>query len=247
MSYGGATKADYYVPDKALTPRPILVSIHYCSGQGTNARSWFQSYSDQYGFMIITPTAGGDCFDAEAQRSGQRADVAAMVAWLVTNKSGDPKRVFAAGLSSGACMAQALVAAYPDVFAAGSSLAGVPAGAWTGMNNVYGWSTAGVTTAQAWGDKVRAADPGWTGQWGRMQIWHGEADTTLTYSQTWPYETGQWENVFGFMDSDGMQANIKPPGANSTWNRASFSKNGIELVETNHAAGITHDLGSQNL
>jgi poly(hydroxyalkanoate) depolymerase family esterase len=247
LNYGGTTRADYYVPDNPVSVPPILVSLHYCSGQASNARSWFQSYADQHGFIIITPNAGGNCFNAQASRGDQRADIASMVAYVVTQNGADPKRVFASGLSSGACMTQALVAAYPDVFAAGSSLAGVPAGAWTATNTDYGWTTAGTTGAQAWGDKARAAYPGYMGKWGRMQIWHGEADTTLSYAQTWPHETGQWQNVHGFMESDGVQANIRPAGASGNWNRASFSRNGILLVETNHAAGIDHDLGSKGL
>src|SRR5262245_15739029 len=246
LSYGGTMRADYYVPDRLASPPPILVSLHYCGGQASNARSWFQSYSDQYGFIIITPGAGGSCFDAAASRSGERAAVASMVAYVVMQRNADAKRVFAAGLSSGACMAHALVAAYPDVFAAGSSLAGVPAGAWTGGNS-YGWSTTGVNGAQAWGDKVRNADPGFTGKWGRMQIWHGEADTNLTYSSNYPNEVAQWTNVHMLADSDGMQTNIQPAGASNTWNRTSYSRNGIVLVEANHAAGIDHDLGSKGL
>ena len=60
----------------------------------------------------------------------------------------DPKKVYAAGPSSGACMTQALLASYPDVFAGGSSLAGVPAGAWTG-GGAYGWSAPASTTASS--------------------------------------------------------------------------------------------------
>jgi len=247
LNYGGTTRADFYVPDNTVAEPPILVSLHYCSGQASNARSWFQSYADQHGFIIITPNAGGNCFNAQASRMDQRADIAAMVAYVVTQNGADPGRVFASGLSSGACMTQALVAAYPDVFAGGSSLAGVPAGAWTATNTDYGWSTSGTTGDQAWGDKARAAYPGYTGQWGRMQIWHGTADTTLNYGQTWPFETGQWRNVHGFVESDGVQANIRPAGASGNWDRTSYSRNGILLVETNSAQGVDHDLGSKGL
>mgnify|MGYP003578342677 CR=1 FL=1 len=80
LGYGGTTRADYYAPDRLATPQPpILVSLHYCSGQASNARSWFQSYSDQYGFIIITPNAGGNCFNAQASRGDQRADIADLV------------------------------------------------------------------------------------------------------------------------------------------------------------------------
>ena len=37
-------------------------------------------------------------------------------------------RVFAAGMSSGGCMTNTLVAVYPDVFAGGSAMPGFPAG-----------------------------------------------------------------------------------------------------------------------
>jgi poly(3-hydroxybutyrate) depolymerase len=106
----------------------------------SNAHNWFQSAADQYGFIIIAPQAGGNCFDAKPERSGERDAITKMVKYVLTQKNGDATRVFAAGASSGACMSEALVAAYPDVFAAGSVLAGVPAGAWTG-GNAYGWTT----------------------------------------------------------------------------------------------------------
>ena len=38
-----------------------------------------------------------------------------MVEYVITEHGGDPDRVFAAGASSGACMTQALLAAYPEV------------------------------------------------------------------------------------------------------------------------------------
>ena len=36
-------------------------------------------------------------------------------------------------------------------------------------------------TPQAWGNEVRAADPGYSGPRPRVQLWHGTADTTLNY------------------------------------------------------------------
>src|SRR5690606_12293060 len=130
VDYGANTPMSLYVPDSPAASPPIVVSLHYRSGNAGNAQPWFQSYADMYGFTIITPQAGGNCFDANPARSGERANIVAMVQYVIENHNGDPNRVFAAGASSGACMTQALLAAYPEVFAAGSSLAGVPAGAW---------------------------------------------------------------------------------------------------------------------
>ena len=248
VNYGGSTKMDLYVPDSPAASPPIVVALHYCSGNAGNAHGWLQSYADMYGFAIITPQAGGNCFDAAPTRSGERAAIVSMVNYVVMQNNGDAKRVYSVGASSGACMTQALLAAYPDVFAAGSSLAGVPAGAWTGGND-YAWSTSGTSGGQGWGDKVRNADPGFSGTRPRIQLWHGQGDTTLTYSQAYPAEVAQWTNVFGVTDADGTLTSVKPPGAQDTWARTSYKdESGTVVVEANSGpSNVPHDLTGRGL
>lgn len=249
VSYGANTRMDIYVPDSpAASGPPVVVTLHYCGGQSTNAHGWLQSAADQHGFIIITPQAGGNCFDANPARSGERANIVAMVNYAVENEDADATRVFAVGASSGACMTQALLAAYPDVFAAGSSLAGVPAGAWNG-GNAYGWSTSGTSGGMAWGDKVRQANPGFTGTRPRVQLWHGQGDTTLTYSQSYPAQVAQWTNVFGVGDADATMEMIKPTGAQDTWARTSYKDDaGTVVVEANSGpSNVPHDLSGRGL
>jgi len=199
-----------------------------------------------YGFVIITPQAGGNCFDASPARSGERAEIVKMVDYAVAQYGADTARVFAAGASSGACMTQALLAAYPEVFAAGSSLAGVPAGAWTG-GNAYGWSTPNQS-AQQWGDKVRQVNPDFSGPWPRIQLWHGQGDTTLTYSENYPAQVAQWTNVWGVTDANATSEMIQPMGATDTWDRTSYESSGIVGVEANSAGGnVPHDLSGRGL
>ena len=249
VNYGGSMRMDLYVPDApASSGAPVVVALHYCSGMSTNAQGWLKGAADQYGFAIITPQAGGNCFDATPARSGERASIVAMVEYVIDEHDGDASRVFAVGASSGACMTQALLAAYPDVFAAGSSLAGVPAGAWTG-GNAYGWSTSGTSGGQGWGDKVRNADPGFTGARPRVQLWHGQGDTTLTYSQSYPAQVAQWTNVFGVTDADGTAEMIKPTGAQDTWSRTSYKDDaGRVVLEANSGpSNVPHDLSGRGL
>jgi acetylxylan esterase len=249
VDYGASTRMDLYVPDAPVASGPaVVVSLHYCGGNSGSAQSWLQSAADQHGFIIITPQAGGNCFDATPARSGERANIVAMVDYVVENEEADATRVFAVGASSGACMTQALLAAYPDVFAAGSSLAGVPAGAWTG-GNTYGWSTAGTTGGAAWGDKVRQAHPGYTGRRPRVQLWHGQGDTTLTYSQSYPAQVAQWTNVFGVTEADATLQMIKPTGARDTWARTSYRDSaGTIVVEANSGpSNVDHDVSGRGL
>jgi len=246
INYGGSMPADLYVPASPADPAALVISLHYCGGNKGNAQQWFKSAADSEGFYIITPQAGGNCFDATAAKGGERAEIVKMVDWAISEHGVDPRLVFAAGASSGACMTQALLAAYPDKFQAGSSLAGVPAGAWTGGNE-YGFSTPSQSD-EAWGDKVRALNPDYAGPWPRMQIWHGGADSNLTFSSNWPAETGQWRNVWGFVEADGTAESIKPAGAQDTWSRVSYeASNGVLGVETNTVAGVEHDLTGRGL
>ena len=248
VNYGATTAMDLYVPDRPATSPAIVISLHYCGGNAGGAHGWFQSYADQYGFIIIAPKSAGSCFDAGLGRSGERANIVKMVEYVIAQNNADPKKVFAAGPSSGACMTQALLASYPDVFAGGSSLAGVPAGAWTG-GGAYGWSAPASTTAQQWGDKVRNAFTGFTGSRPRVQFWQGMGDTNLTYSQAYPAQVAQWTNVFGVTDANATKENIRPAGAGKTWARTSYKDcTGLVVVEANSGpSNVVHDLLPEGL
>ena len=245
VNYGGTTAMDLYVPDSVDESPGIVVSLHYCSGRAANAHGWFQGLADEHGFVIITPQAGGNCFDATPARSGEREAITKMVEYVITQHHADATRVFAAGASSGACMTNALLAAYPDVFAGGSVLAGVPAGAWTG-GNAYGWTTPAGRTAAEWGDIVRNANPGFTGARPRVQLWHGTGDNTLNYTPNFPAEVAQWTNVLGVTDAASTTSSFA--GTQDTWARISYKNAaGAVVLETNVAQNAPHDLSGRGL
>src|SRR5206468_13058954 len=93
VSYGAATVMDLYVPDKPATPAPIVVALHSCGGTAMGAHAWLQSSADRYGFMLITPTADGGCFDASPTRTAERANAVQMVQYVATMNGGDAQRV----------------------------------------------------------------------------------------------------------------------------------------------------------
>lgn len=65
-------------------------------------------------------------------RGGDSLGIASMVRYAIKTYNVDASRVFAFGGSSGAMMTQLLAGAYPDLFAAASSWAGVPYGCFAG-------------------------------------------------------------------------------------------------------------------
>jgi acetylxylan esterase len=177
FAFGSTLQGDLYTPTKLASPPAILVAIHMCTGHSTTVHGWFDSYADTNGFYIIAPDAGKQCFDASAARSGDKAAIVTMVNYLVTNKGADKTRVFAAGMSSGGCMTNTLLAVYPDVFAGGSAMPGFPAGGWPAGDitcTKCGSQPPSMSGAQ-WA-AVATNVFKWSGQYGCSQQWVGGGD-----------------------------------------------------------------------
>jgi acetylxylan esterase len=130
--FGAALKGDLYTPSKPGVAPAILVVIHMCSGKSTTVHSWFETAAESNGFYLIAPDAGKNCFDSSISRSATSdpGAIVTMVNYVLAHTTADKSRVFATGMSSGGCMTNTLLAAFPDVFAGGSAMPGFPAGLW---------------------------------------------------------------------------------------------------------------------
>jgi acetylxylan esterase len=125
------------------------------------------------------------------------------IKYTLDKYSGDASKVFVTGSSSGGMATNALIATYPDVFAAGASFSGAPAFAcWNGAGIAVsggpdpGCQTNKKPTAQQWGELVRSAYPVFNGTRPAMQIWHGTSDAVVTYGYL-ADQLAEWSNVLG--------------------------------------------------
>lgn len=180
-----------YIPTNKVSPAPIVLAIHYCTGTANAyfSNTQYATYADMYGYIVIYPNSpsSGGCWDVASTGSlthnggGDSQTIINMVKYAVTNYGGDANRVFATGSSSGAMMTNVLAGAYPDVIKAGSVYSGVPdgcfyvAGATTGMATP-GWNNQCangqlIKTAQQWGDQTRSYYPGYTGSYPKMLMY----------------------------------------------------------------------------
>ncbi|WP_066582445.1 extracellular catalytic domain type 1 short-chain-length polyhydroxyalkanoate depolymerase [Cellulomonas timonensis] len=240
-----------FVPDN-LPARPgVLVAVHYCTGSGPAFYngSQFDELATRYGYIVIYPSAtrSGNCFDVsspEALRRDGGSDpvgIRSMLQYVQQRYTTDTSKVFATGVSSGAMMTQVLLANYPDVFAAGSAFAGVPASCFATTNG-SGWnsdcSQGRITrTAQEWGALVRNAYPGYTGARPRVQLWHGTNDETLSYVN-FGESIKQWTNVLGV---SATPASTDTPASGIT--RTRYGATGDRApVEANSMQGVSHNL-----
>ncbi|MGW0626671.1 extracellular catalytic domain type 1 short-chain-length polyhydroxyalkanoate depolymerase [Streptomyces sp. NPDC002758] len=188
----GALRMFRYVPDGLPAGRPVVVALHGCtqnaSGYGTGS-GWLQ-LADRWGFSVVLPqqTSANNlssCFNwfqtGDIERGqGEAASVAQMVDRQLAEVSGDASRVYVTGLSAGGGMTSVMMATYPEKFAGGGVVAGLPYGCAQAAGSPYVCMYVGATqTAKQWGDRVRAARPGYTGPWPVLTVFQGSADYTV--------------------------------------------------------------------
>ena len=210
-----------YVPDNLAANPPILVLAHFCGGTASAVFGQAQgggivAAADQFGFIMVVPQAAnpdgsGRCWDVGSTQAlardggGDTQAIIRMVDYAVNQYDANRERVYVTGDSSGGMMTEALLALYPDVFRAGAAFAGVPAGCWAVSNPDGSWSgpcAGGMVThtPEEWRDLVEGMYPGYTGPRPRVQLFHGDADDIISYTN---HEEAikQWTAVLGLSES----------------------------------------------
>jgi poly(hydroxyalkanoate) depolymerase family esterase len=149
--------------------------------------------------------------------SGEALSIRQMVDTAVARFASDSRRVFIAGLSAGGAMAAALLAAYPDVFAGGAIVAGLPVGtASSAVEALARMADADhARTADTLAQRVRDAAPEeFAGPWPRVSIWHGLADDVVDPANA-RLLAEQWSAMHGI--TNGMNTSEADSAHRTTW------------------------------
>jgi poly(hydroxyalkanoate) depolymerase family esterase len=242
-----------YVPRQLAAMPALLVLVHFCGGSAAGIFNGsghdYVTMAERYGYVIVLPeaTRSGNCFDVSSAAAlkrnggGDSTGIMSMVGFARSQYSIDSERIVVSGSSSGAMMANVLAAEYPDVFSAASAFSGVPAGCFATTNgSLWNSQCSGGTmikTAQQWGDLARSMNPGYTGAYPRLQLWHGTSDTTLAYPNLGE-EIKQWTNLHGLGQDPGVTDHPQP-----SWTRTRYGDAGTQAtVEAVSIAGAGHQL-----
>jgi poly(3-hydroxybutyrate) depolymerase len=131
-------------------------------------------------------------------------------------------------------MAAAMLASYPEVFAGGAIIAGLPYGSATTIRQAFDRMRGhGSPSARELQQALRGASDH-RGPWPTISIWHGSADQTVVPSNA---ETmaGQWRGVHK-LDERPSYSNATGVLAKQVW----CDPSGNAVIEINMIAGMGH-------
>lgn len=197
-----------YVPAGLPAGAPLVVALHGCaqSAASYDAETGWELLANRYQFALLLPQQqsannSSSCFNwfelTDISRGqGEALSIKQMVDRMVSDHASNTSKIYVTGLSAGGAMTSAMLAAYPDVFAGGAIVAGLPYRCATTQSAAFSCMNPGSDlSATAWGDKVRAAST-WSGPWPVVSIWHGDADFTVR-PMNLTESMEQWTNVHG--------------------------------------------------
>jgi feruloyl esterase len=203
----GALRMFTYVP-RRLDSSALVVVLHGCTqaAQSYDFGSGWSTLADRYGFALLFPEQQrsnnpNGCFNwfapGDTRRGhGEALSIRQMVDRMVLDLAIASGRVYVTGLSAGGAMTSVMLATYPEVFAGGAIIAGLPYGAAGNVQEAFeSMFECPARAPRAWGDCVRAASPH-AGPWPRISVWHGGADATVIPANAREI-IKQWTDVHG--------------------------------------------------
>jgi poly(hydroxyalkanoate) depolymerase family esterase len=232
---------------KVLAHRPALVVVlHGCTqtAAGYNEGAGWSSLADRYGFALLLPEQQrtnnpNGCFnwflpEHSRRDQGEALSIRQMIEKSVRDFGMDRQRIFVTGLSAGGAMTSIMLACYPDVFAGGAIIAGLPYGAANNVQQAFkSMYQSPSRTPREWGNLVRDASPH-KGHWPRVSVWHGDADQTVIPSNAREL-LKQWTDVHGLPLSPSLKARVDGY-PREIW----LSEAGEELLESYTIPNMAH-------
>jgi len=242
----GALRMFAHVPRQMSDQRALVVVLHGCtqSAADYDLGAGWSTLADRFGFCLLFPEQQAAnnpnrCFnwfqpEDSSRGSGEAQSIRQMIDRMVSDHDIDPERVFVTGLSAGGAMASVMLATYPDVFAGGAIIAGLPYGAANNVQQAFQTMfQSPPRPSRAWGDLVRAASPH-RGPWPRISVWHGGVDATVIPSNAAEI-IKQWTDVHGLPLKSSSKA-IVDGYPRQVWLNAA----GEEVIESYTITNMAH-------
>src|ERR1700704_1017384 len=242
----GALRMFTHLPSGLADQSALVVILHGCAQTAASydhGAGW-STLADRYGFALLLPEQQhannpNGCFNwfqpGDTQRGrGEALSIRQMVDKMALDHGIDRSRVYVTGLAAGGAMASVMLATYPDVFAGGAIIAGLPYGAASNVQEAFeSMFQSPSRPAHEWGELVRDA-AAYRGPWPRVSVWHGGADATVIPSNAAEI-VKQWTNVHGLPFAPTRESIVDGYPRQVWRNRA-----GEELIESYTIPDMAH-------
>ncbi|GGO97005.1 extracellular catalytic domain type 1 short-chain-length polyhydroxyalkanoate depolymerase [Stakelama pacifica] len=215
----GDLDAFCYIPADLPPASPLVVVLHGCgqNAAGYDSASGWSALADRAGFALLFPQQRAAnnpnrCFNwftrSDTKRdSGEALSIRQMVDAMVVRHAIDTTRIFVTGLSAGGAMTSVMLATYPELFAGGAIIAGLPYGTALGVQQALDrMKGQGGPDRDALPDLVRDASSH-RGVWPRISLWHGTADTTVVPANAEAI-LSQWRTLHGVADRPAQEDSV---------------------------------------
>jgi poly(hydroxyalkanoate) depolymerase family esterase len=242
----GALRMFTYLPAQ-MKPKPALVVVlHGCAQTAASydlGVGW-STLADRYGFVLVLPQQQitnhpNNCFNwflpGDIERgSGEALSIRQMIDTMTAAHRIDRGRIFITGLSAGGAMTSVMLAAYPEVFAGGAIIAGLPYGTAANVNEALeSMFHVRARPAREWGDLVRGASRH-EGPWPRVSVWHG-SDDAVVRPENAEEIIKQWIDVHG-LDPAPSQTETVDGYPRQVWR----DRGGRDVIESYTIPGMAH-------
>jgi poly(hydroxyalkanoate) depolymerase family esterase len=242
----GGLRMFTYLPGN-LPRRPALVVVLHGCGQdavGYDHGAGWSTLAKHYGFALLMPQQqeinnANMCFnwfnpEDVTRDQGEVASVRRMIDKMAYDHQIHRRRIYVTGLSAGGAMTMAMLASYPEVFAAGAVIAGLPFGiAGNVREALSGMMASPARPANELGDLVRGASDH-RGPWPRLSVWHGSADRTVHPGNA-DEIVKQWLDLHGLPEAPMSEAEVDGHPRQVWWNAE-----GKTVVESYTISGMAH-------
>jgi len=242
----GALRCRYYVPEGLEPGSPLVVALHGCMQDAAaydHGAGWTQ-LADERGFAVLLPEQQRSnnpnmCFNWFATQdigrgAGEALSIQQMISALTKLHEIDPARVFVTGLSAGGAMASVLLATYPEVFAGGAIIAGLPYGTAKGVREAFDRMRAHGGPGPAELGKLVTSTSQHRGPWPRVSVWQGDSDSTVSPKNA-ALVVAQWREVHGLSPEPDHTAEV----AGNRY-RSWLDREGRAVVEEYTIKGMGH-------
>ncbi|MGX5830175.1 extracellular catalytic domain type 1 short-chain-length polyhydroxyalkanoate depolymerase [Mesorhizobium sp. 43Arga] len=252
----GGLQARYYRPADLPEGAPLVVVLHGCTqnAAGYDYHSGWSQVAQEAGFGLLYPEQQRAnnpnlCFNwflpgDTARDRGEVLSIRQMIETMVVTYGLDRQQIFVTGLSAGGAMAAVMLATYPEVFAGGGIIAGLPFGCATTVAEAFDRMRGhGGPSEQELQRLVRKASKN-NGQWPRLSIWQGSADRTVA-SVNAESIAAQWRGVHK-LDKAPTHSTSERGRSRQVWaNEAGEAKIEINMIEgMGHGMPIGDGLGT---